>query len=79
MLRPPSYSAWLIATTRSPTTGSPQQKHQRSAAAARRYFHWLREEADPQNTIRENYRLKTENAILRKECERLAKRAREDA
>ncbi|MGB6964394.1 MAG: hypothetical protein WBD90_07850 [Xanthobacteraceae bacterium] len=41
----------------------------------RRYIDWLHAEADPQNTIRENYRLKIENAMLRRECERLAKRA----
>jgi hypothetical protein len=43
----------------------------------RRYIHWLHEEADPQSTIRENYRLKIENAMLRRECERLAKRTRD--
>ena len=40
----------------------------------RRYIDWLHTEADPQCTIRENYRLKTENAMLRRECKRLAKR-----
>lgn len=39
-----------------------------------RYIHRLHTEADPQCTIRENYRLKIENAMLRRECKRLAKR-----
>jgi hypothetical protein len=43
----------------------------------RRYIDWLHAEADPQSTLRENYRLKTENAMLRRECERLAKRTRD--
>jgi hypothetical protein len=45
----------------------------------RHYIHRLQADADPQGTIRENYRLKIENAMLRRECERLAKRTHENA
>ena len=38
----------------------------------RRYIHWLETDCDPQGTIRENFRLREENAGLRAECERLA-------
>lgn len=40
----------------------------------RKYIHHLETDCDPQGTIRENFRLREENAVLRKECERLAGR-----
>lgn len=39
----------------------------------RRYIHDLQTNADPAGTLAENFRLRRENEMLRKECERLAK------
>lgn len=41
--------------------------------ALRRYIHDLQTNADPAGTLRENFRLRQENAALRAECERLAR------
>jgi hypothetical protein len=38
----------------------------------RRYVAALETESDPSGTIRENFRLREENAGLRRECEQLA-------
>lgn len=40
----------------------------------RKFIHALSTDCDQQGTIRENYRLRQENAMLRFECERLAKK-----
>lgn len=40
----------------------------------RNYIHWLETESDPAGTIRDNFRLREENAALRQECERLSGR-----
>lgn len=37
----------------------------------RRYIRWLETDCDPAGTVRENFRLREENAMLRAECERL--------
>ena len=39
----------------------------------RKYVHALETECDPAGTIRENFRLREENATLRFECERLSR------
>ena len=39
----------------------------------RKYVHALETECDPAGTIRENFRLREENAMLRFECERLSR------
>lgn len=38
----------------------------------RDYIHHLETDADPAGTLRENFRLREENAALRAECERLS-------
>lgn len=45
----------------------------------RDYIHWLETDADPQGTIRENFRLRDENKNLRVECERLSTLPSRDA
>jgi hypothetical protein len=46
------------------------------SAPLRRYIHHLETDCDPSGTLRENFRLRDENAALRAECSRLAELAR---
>jgi hypothetical protein len=45
----------------------------------RRYIHDLQTNADPAGTLRENFRLRRENAALRKGCETLANKKIDNA
>jgi hypothetical protein len=45
----------------------------------RKYIHHIETDADPAGTLRENFQLREENALLRKECERLAATDQSDA